>query len=463
MTREDSIVVTTAPTDHQVRNLLWGEIGRMHAKARAQLPGEPDQKQLRLGPRWYALGLSTNKPGRFQGFHGSVEAPDNPDEDVDLSVSLEELAGTIDEAKGTAGAGGILFVFDEAAGIEQAIFDAAKGALTSPDSYVLYIGNPDLDIADDHEFVRSHHVGSEFYRIRAGVEKGPKDPFEPEPGSEGAEMFESFEKVPNWIMRPEWIEERKRDYGHGTPLFYSKIWGMFAGADASSRVMPLELLQAAETSEVGAAKLGCHIGVDVAGEGGDENVAALLVDGRVRAVHSWRAPVSAEGTALMQVVNVVMAVRAKWAESLEDERGQPGEHILPWHHVHIEVNGVGAGVCSRFRQRGFEVDRVDMSEKPRGEWKSVCGNVTFMNRRAELYWSVRRLAEEGMFHLGRSYSDAWSQAQWTEYEHLERMAGTTVKMQPKKEIRKLYGRSPDHWDAVVLAFARRRRLTFGTR
>lgn len=430
----------------------------MHAKARSPLPGDPDQKQIRLGPRWYALGLSTNKPGRFQGFHGSVEAPDDPDEDVNYDQAAAGMAEELARAKTEAGAGGILFVFDEAAGIDQAIFDAAKGALTSPDSYVLYIGNPDLDIATEHEFVRAHRKDSEFFRIRVGVEAGPPDPFEPEPGSEASRMFQAFDHVPNWIMRPEWIEERKRDYGEGTPLYYSKIWGMFAGADATSRVMPLELLEAAE-SEDPTTSLGCHIGVDVASQGGDESVAALIVDGNVRAMYAWR-PSPSDPSPLMSVVNSVQAVRHKWGEALARERGTTIERLLPWSHVHIEVNGVGAGVCDRFKQKGFDVDRVDMSASPRGDWKDVCGDVAFLNRRAELYWSVRRLAQEGMFKLPRTYTDAWSQAQWTEFEELERMSGTTVKMAPKKDIRKQYGRSPDHWDAVVLAFSRARRVGF---
>ena len=78
MTRKDSIVISTAPTDHQVRNLLWAEIGKMHARSLLDLPGSPDQKQLRLGPRWYALGLSTNKPARFQGFLSDDEGTFGP-------------------------------------------------------------------------------------------------------------------------------------------------------------------------------------------------------------------------------------------------------------------------------------------------------------------------------------------------------------------------------------------------
>lgn len=463
MTRKDSVVVTTAPTDHQVRNLLWGEIGRLHANANADLPGSPDQKQLRLGPKWYALGLSTNKPARFQGFHGSVDVPHDPDDDIDPDEhqkALEDLAA-LDPEK--IGQGGILLVFDEGAGIDQAIYDAAKGALTSPDSYVLYIGNPDLDIATAHEFVRSHRIDSEFFRVRVGAEPGPEDPFEPAEGTESRKTFASFDKVPNWLMDEAWIEERKRDYGVGTPLYYSKIWGMFAGSDASSRVMPLELLLMCEQTEEGVS-IGAHIGVDPAADGGDESVATLVVDGIVRSQHAWR-PKPQDKSALMSVVTMVEGLRSHWGKSLRDLEGFATiDEAIPWQHVHIEVNGIGAGVCDRMRQKGYMIDRVDMGSKAKGDWKDVTGDVKFLNRRAELHWAMRRLADEGMFSIDSElFKDAWAQAQWAEYEHRESGGGTTLVIQPKKEIKKQFGRSPDHWDSVLLAFSRSRKLRFTRR
>lgn len=469
-TRKDAIVVSTAPTDHQVRNLLWGEVGAQHARAAVlgnELPGEPDQKQWRLGPKWYALGLATNKPGRFQGFHGSVDVPDDPDEDIDLDKYEHDLA-LVSQAIGKAadGApGGILLIFDEAGGIDQRIFDAAKGALTSPESYVLNIGNPDLDIASNHEMVKIHAIGSPYHRVRIGCEPGPPDPFEPPPDHEDIKSgkFVSFNKVPNWLLRPEWVQERKRDYGVGTPLYYSKIWGQFAGSDASSRIMPHELLVVCEDSECNA-DIGVHLGVDVAAEGGDENVAALLVNGEVRGMHAW-SPSIQDRSPLMSVINVIAMLRKEWGRSIAEEYGHELEgDTLPWTNVHVEINGIGAGVCSRMHERGMLVDKVDMGSLPRYDWRDVTGDIKFLNRRTELHWVVRRLAQEGMFSLDRAYEDAWAQAQWTEFGHHEQSQGTTIKLTRKADIRKQYGRSPDHWDAVVLAFSRASGvLSFSTR
>src|SRR5690606_2827685 len=91
-THLNSKVITTAPTWHQVENLLWREIHAAHANSRISLGGKVLQTQIELGKQWFALGLSTDKPERFQGFHA---------EDI-------------------------LLIVDEASGVDQQIFDAAE-------------------------------------------------------------------------------------------------------------------------------------------------------------------------------------------------------------------------------------------------------------------------------------------------------------------------------------------------
>lgn len=455
MTRMDSIVISTAPTDHQVRNLLWAEIGKMHARAKLTLPGSPDQKQLRLGPRWYALGLSTNKPARFQGFHGSVDAPDDPDEDIDLDLGLypeddddgegdreriiQRLAHLDDNT------GGILLVFDEAAGIDQAIYDAAEGALTSPGSFVLMIGNPDLDLATEHAFVKSHQPGSDFATIRCSAEPGPEDALTPD--------F-SFDHPPNWLVSPEWVRTSKKQYGEGTALCYSKVWGQFAGGDATARVMPNELLLVASRVKV-MADLGVHIGIDIADQGGDENVAALLVNGTVRSIDAWR-PRMNDQSPLMTVATRIIALRDHWADLLISEgMADSADQVIPWAHVHIDGVAMGKGVVQRLNQLGAWVDSVDFGSKPKNDWHSLTSKMKFANRRAELHWVLRRAAEEQMFSMDReAFPDAWQQAQWAEYEHRDIGGHIVILIKPKKELRKAYKRSPDHWDAVLLSYSR---------
>ena len=78
----NSIVISTAPTSRQVRELLWQEINNIKVNSKYPLGGETTLVQWTLGPKWFALGLSTDDPNRFQGFHA------------------EHILGVIDEAAG---------------------------------------------------------------------------------------------------------------------------------------------------------------------------------------------------------------------------------------------------------------------------------------------------------------------------------------------------------------------------
>ncbi|MCH7972252.1 MAG: hypothetical protein IH960_14615, partial [Chloroflexi bacterium] len=107
---KSALAITTAPTQRQVTNLLWREIRSIYFKNTALFP--PSTKltrtSLELSPNHYAMGLSTDSPERFQGFH-------------------EE---------------NILFVVDEASGVHEDVFEAIEGSMTSRRARLLLIGNP---------------------------------------------------------------------------------------------------------------------------------------------------------------------------------------------------------------------------------------------------------------------------------------------------------------------------------
>ena len=70
-----SLVLTTAPTARQVEALLWGEIRRLKRRAQKRsdagvaLPGRCLATRLVVSEDQEAVGLSTNEPERFAGWH----------------------------------------------------------------------------------------------------------------------------------------------------------------------------------------------------------------------------------------------------------------------------------------------------------------------------------------------------------------------------------------------------------
>ncbi len=96
----NALAITTAPTEHQVRDLLWREIRRIHRRNAALIGGNLTRTSLEIGDRHFATGLSTDAPERFQGFH------------------------------------------DEASGVREDIFEAIEGRMNSSRARLLLTGNP---------------------------------------------------------------------------------------------------------------------------------------------------------------------------------------------------------------------------------------------------------------------------------------------------------------------------------
>ena len=97
----DGVVVTTAPSDLQVRQLLWGEIAATVETSVYPFPA-PNQTSLKISAKRYAIGFSTNvtqqnQGVKFQGFHS----------------------------------GHILIIIDEAPGVHPGIYEAIKGIMAN--------------------------------------------------------------------------------------------------------------------------------------------------------------------------------------------------------------------------------------------------------------------------------------------------------------------------------------------
>lgn len=104
-----SIVITTAPTWRQVKDVLWREIRTAMAASPYKLTeAKANQVGIELAADWFAVGLSTNGAEKFFGYHA-----DN-----------------------------ILVIVDEASGVEEDIFTGVDAVTPNLNAHVLMIGNP---------------------------------------------------------------------------------------------------------------------------------------------------------------------------------------------------------------------------------------------------------------------------------------------------------------------------------
>jgi hypothetical protein len=429
------VVLTTAPTGRQVRDVLWQRIGSMWSKAKTKwpaMPGELGTIRLSVAPEHYALGISTNSPDRFQGWHAGVRLPDAIEgEEVDAEdVDLERF-----QREAEVGDKRLVVIIDEAAGVDDAVYRAIEGSLSGPNVHVLLTANPTIDAESDHFFARSFRNGTRWHRVRiSSCEDDAPDPV----------PYDSFHVAPDWLADKEWVEQMRAEWGADSPLWSAYVLGKFPEQSLERRFVTKGMLVAALGADLGEPKSvgDLHLGVDVARQGSDESVATLWSNGVLREQISWRLP------DLMQTSSKIVELARAW--------GLKGESI-PARNIHIDAVGMGAGVVDRLKQLGFYVDSVDFGASAKYDWRDLTGQMVFSDRKSELHWVAKRLLEERRITIPEKFSELWRQAQWARYEFEDSAKGTRVALHRddgKDGLRERYGRSPDQWDSAIIGLSR---------
>lgn len=236
----DSRVITTAPTWAQIETLLWREIraavARSHAGGRGDMFPIPNVTKLELGDEWFAIGLSTNQPERFQGHHA-----DN-----------------------------LLLVVDEASGVEEAIFEAAEGFMTAQGAKVLLLGNPTQLGGQFHRSFTTE--AARWSQIHISVYDTPNFTGENVPAA-----------VARSLPTRAWLDDLIETYGRDSPIFQVRALGEFS-TTSEETVVALGLVTNAQERTISVDSQHDHvvIGCDVARFGSDETVITERVGQRIR-------------------------------------------------------------------------------------------------------------------------------------------------------------------------------------
>jgi phage terminase large subunit len=361
VTRPMSRVVIVAPEfNRQLRAVVFAEIRKWVRRSKVTLPLEVLAGKVVVdgyGEEWGAIAVPATDENRIEGFHADH----------------------------------LLLCLDEAKGIPQGVFDALQGALTGGDDARLVVTSTPGGTAGP------------LYRI---VAKG---------GDAWRITRLSAEDSDN--VKPEWIEERQRDWGEGSPIYQARVQGKFA--DAGEGVLfPLALLEAATVQQV-EADGEVVIGVDVARSiAGDQNCIAVCRGGKLERLSLWRSPDTM--ATVTRVLHEVALSRPKL--------------------IRVDSTGVGAGVCDRLKQMGYAVEGVAF-----GGGASDASR--FLNDRAERYFALRTAMEQGKVSLPDD-EDLLADLSAITYEFDQR---GRIKLESKDEVRKRLGRSCDRSDGVALA------------
>lgn len=236
-----AFVITTAPTDSQVKGILWKEIRRRHKEA--EMPG-----RITLEAHWYQA-------------YGGVE------ELVGMGRKPQDYNA---EAFQGIHAKYVLIIVDEACGVSKALFDALETLMTNDYARMLAIGNPD-DPASHFETICRPGSGYNVIRISAYDTPNFTGEFVPK-------------DVAEVLVTPLWVKERQTKWGVTSPLFISKVLAKFPEIATDTLITPSMIRNAQEKSIPGLG-MGSY-GWDIARMGGDETVGYRNRDGQIRRIYA---------------------------------------------------------------------------------------------------------------------------------------------------------------------------------
>ena len=404
MSYDDAIVITTAPSERQVREILWRELRNLYMPVRDKIGGKLTRTRLEFGPKRYAYGFSTNTEDRFQGFHS----------------------------------GNILVIVDEASGVDEFIFNAIRGVITAKNSKLLIIGNPhgyagtfyDAFHKNRKQFQTIHISAFDLPAFKtAGItEESIKNIEYPDPEQDLNDDPDEFHDDDHpeppeqtfGLSSPQWALDLFNDVGPQSSVYQTRVLGQFP-EEADDTLIPLRDVEAAvnrqspippDTKPV--------MGVDVARFGNDKTVIIIRQGPRVIYIDELRKS---------DIVNTTgAAITAALKYKVKD--------------IIIDEIGVGAGVLDNLKaDKRFNAQGLNGSNSP-------SNNEKYLNLRAEVFDGLRQRFADGDISLPND-PELISQIASLTYKYNAR---GQLQLESKDQIRSTGRQSPDKADAIAIAF-----------
>jgi phage terminase large subunit len=366
-TNKDSIVVTTAPTFRQVSEILWREIRQAYNGARFNLGGEVFTTKLEINDRWFAIGISSKDANRVQGFHAKK----------------------------------ILILCDEAAGIDEKIYTGLEGLMSNEGAKMVLIGNPTSLAGTFYSSFRNPL----WHTIHISSYDSPN-------------VREGRMIIPGLVSK-DWVDERAKEWGEESPLFFSKVMGQFP-EQGSDTLIPLNKIEAAIDREV-PNKGHTVIGVDVARYGTDKTVFILRHGHKVIGIEKY----SSQST----------VATSKRLEKFMNMYDDPV--------TRIDDIGIGGGVVDQLLDTYPNIIAINVGNAP----MEVANEEKFKNLRAESYWHLRELFEQDRISIPDD-GELISQLANLKYKYTP----GGIQIESKDDMRKRGLSSPDCADALALCF-----------
>ena len=414
---ENTKVALTAPTDRQVKNIMIPEVSRLYNRAKQRgivLPGRLNAYDIRTdNEEWFLTGFKADEHNHeaWSGFH-AVHT---------------------------------MFVITEASGIGDDTFSAIEGNLQG-DSRVLIVFNPNTPVG----YAARSQRGDRWAKFRLNSLTAPnvlqrrliipgqvdyewvvdkiKEWCSPISAEDRTEEFDDFEFEGKWY-RPE-------------DLFRKKVLGKFPKV-ADDVLIPQQWIEAAQErwklaqGQEPVSDEQRLLGVDVAGMGRDST---CFCERKGRWVAELQSRNSGGQADHMAVAGEIVSWRRRYPRMI----------------VSIDTIGEGAGVYSRCleideRKYIISCKYSEGAKQNDRDLSDITGQYKFINMRAYLFWCVRDWLNPKNETGAMLPPDSQLAEEATEIRWSFRSNGKII-IEPKEDIKKRLGRSPDKFDALANTF-----------
>lgn len=291
-----SLCVVTSASFRQLEQILWREIRTAHKHSKIKLGGKMFRTRYEIDDDWYAIGISTKEPENFAGFHSE----------------------------------NILLIADEASGIDDAIFEAMQGILSSGNAKLLLIGNPTRSSGYFHDAF----LDPDFTKIHISAFDIPN-------------VKERRSVIPG-LTEFVWTEGMARKYGIDSDVYRIRVLGEPPAANDGSFIAVSDIEAAIDSDRDEMGEKDPVLGVDPARYGDDSTD---MVERRG---------------------NKALVFKSVYSQSVTDTAGE----IIAWLMKHkrgranIDSIGIGGGVYDIVKDDpkvGHRVFAVNVARAPFGD------------------------------------------------------------------------------------------------
>jgi hypothetical protein len=385
-----AFLVTTAPSWPQVEAILWRELKRRYIEGKLR-------GRITLDCVWHMGQEGTKRGDATEEIIGLGRKPADYDENTFQGIHTRYFMAELDEANG----------------IPEALWNSVLSLVTNDNARVLAIGNPD---DPNSRFAQVCKPGSGWVVIQISVFDTPHFTGELDCAVCGRRLPDDMLES---LVGPMWVEDRRRDWGEGSPIWVSKVLGEFPDI-SDEYLFPPALIERAQRNDLSGLELG-RFGADIARYGSDKSVLYHNRGGQIRVAQVW-----AKEDTMQSAGRIARVLR-----SFGDKRPP----------ANIDIIGIGSGVYDRLREQRLNVAPYQGSQRALNPAK-------FRNRRSEAWWSFKDLMEADLIDLDPA--DEQLAADLGAVKWGTDSTGR-IYIETKEDMIERLGRSPNHADAAIMS------------